>query len=338
MSKWYEKTGNNIDVVIGTRVSLARNIEQYPFTSRLDTQGKVEICQKIKDVVQELFKDRFKYINMNELTHDEAISLAERSLVSPEFVSCADGRAILMQEDESVSIMLCEEDHIKIQVMLAGMELDKAYSFSDEIDTVFDAKLQFAFDRNLGYLTQCPTNIGTAMKASVLLHLPALSAGRQIPKLGSTVSKLGLALTGVYGDPSSPKSNIYLLSNQVTLGISEKSAIENLSSITTQIAEQERTARQEMLKNLRFQDALWRSCGTLQNARILGFDEFIQDISNIRIGVSDQTLKIPMEKINELIITMQPATINACKGERLDRQKRDAIRAEKAREIFKLND
>ncbi|MEG2610970.1 MAG: ATP--guanido phosphotransferase [Oscillospiraceae bacterium] len=334
MNKWYEQTGNNIDVVIGTRVSLARNIAQYPFTSRLDTQGKVEICEKIKDTVRELYNDRFKYIKMSDLTQDEAISLAERSLVSPEFVSCADGRALLMQEDESVSIMLCEEDHIKIQAMISGLELDKSYSLTDEIDTALDREFQFAFDKNLGYLTQCPTNIGTALKASVLLHLPALGTSRQISRLVSTVSKLGLTLTGVYGDASSPKSNIYLLSNQVTLGISEKSAIENLGSITLQIIEQERTARQELLKDLRYQDILWRSCGTLQNARILGFEEFLQDISNIRIGPSDETFNVSMEKINELIITMQPATINASKGERLDRQQRDAIRAKKVREIF----
>lgn len=334
MNKWYEKTGNDIDVVIGTRVSIARNISKYPFTSRLDTQSKVEICEKIKETVQNLYKDRFKYVKMSDLTQDEAISLAERSLVSPEFVSCTDGRALLMQDDESVSIMLCEEDHIKIQAMLAGLELDKVYAFTDEIDTSLDKELEFAFDKELGYLTQCPTNIGTALKASVLLHLPALNASRQISKLATTVSKLGLTLTGVYGEVSSPRSNVYLLSNQVTLGITERAAIENLSSITMQIIEQERSARKELLKDLRFQDILWRSCGTLQNARILSFDEFIHDISNIRIGASDGTLNVPMEKINELIITMQPATINMSKGERLDRQQRDSIRAEKVREIF----
>jgi len=334
MSKWYEKTGSDIDVVIGTRVSFSRNISQYPFTSRLKTDDKLEICKKVQKEVENLFPDRFQYIRMSELTQDEAISLAERGLVSAEFVSCTDGRALLLQEDESISIMLCEEDHIKIQGMLSGLELDKAYNFTDEIDTVLDKKLQFAFDKNLGYLTQCPTNLGTAMKASVLLHLPALTANSQISKLAVTVSKLGLTLTGVYGDISSPKSNVYMLSNQVTLGISEKSAIENLRSITLQIVEQERTARNELLKDLRYQDILWRSCGTLQNARILSFDELLHDISNVRIAASNGTINVPVEKINELVITMQPATINASKGTRLDRQQRDAIRAEKVRQIF----
>ncbi len=335
MSKWYELEGNDIDVVIGTRVSLARNIADYPFTSRLDTQEKVKICGEVRDAVEKIYKDKFKYIKMNELTNDEAISLAERSLVSPEFVSCADGRALLVQEDESVSIMLCEEDHIKIQAMISGMNLDKAYSLTDEIDTKLDKELHFAFDKDLGYLTQCPTNIGTALKASVLLHLPALNVSRQISKLSATVSKLGLTLTSVYGDTNTQKSNVYMLSNQVTLGISERAAIENLNSITLQVIEQERTARKELLKDLRYQDMLWRSCGTLQNARILSFDEFMHDISNVRIGSSDGTLDIPMEKINELIITMQPATINQCEGKSLDRQTRDSIRAEKVRKILK---
>ncbi|NCC87496.1 MAG: ATP--guanido phosphotransferase [Clostridia bacterium] len=334
MSKWYEKSGSNIDVVIGTRVSLSRNIAKYPFTSRLNTDDKIEVCQEVKKSLENLFPKRFQYIKMNELTQDEAISLAERVLVSAEFVSYSEGRALLLQEDESISIMLCEDDHIKIQGMLSGLELDKVYSFIDEIDTVLDRELQFAFDKKMGYLTQCPTNIGTAMKASVLLHLPALTASGQISKLSVTVSKLGLNLTGVYGDISSPKSNVYMLSNQVTLGISEKSAIENLSSIAMQIVEQERTQRDELLKDLRYQDMFWRSYGILQNARILSSDELLQNISNVRIAASSGVINVPIEKMNELIITMQPATINASKGIRLDRQQRDAIRAEKARQIF----
>lgn len=335
MSKWYEKSGSDIDVVIGTRVSLSRNIAKYPFTSRLNTDDKIEVCQKVQKILENSFPNRFKYIKMNELTQDEAISLVERVLVSAEFVSCSEGRALLLQEDESISIMLCEEDHIKIQGMLSGLNLDKVYSFTDEIDTALDRELQFAFDKKMGYLTQCPTNIGTAMKASVLLHLPALTASGQISKLSVTVSKLGLNLTGVYGDTISSKSNVYMLSNQVTLGISEKSAIENLSSIALQIVQQERTQRDELLKDLRYQDIFWRSYGILQNARILSSDELLHNISNVRIGTSNGTINVPMEKMNELIITMQPATINASKGIRLDRQQRDAIRAEKVRQIFK---
>ncbi len=334
MNKWYEKSGNDIDVVIGTRISFSRNIEQYPYVSKLKTEDRLKVCTNVKETLEAVYPNRFNYIKMNELTQDEAISLAERGLVSAEFVGYADGRALLLQEDESVSIMLCEEDHIKMQGILSGLDLDKVYDFTDEIESALDKKLQFAFDENLGYLTQCPTNLGTAMKASVLLHLPALTANNQISKLAATVSKLGLTLTGVYGDVSSPKSNVYLLSNQVTLGISEKSAIENLRSITSQIIEQERVVRNKLLNDLRYQDILWRSCGTLQNARILSFDEFMHDISNVRMAVSDGTVNIPMEKINELIITMQPATINASKGTRLDRQERDAIRAENVRKIF----
>ncbi|NLL02875.1 MAG: ATP--guanido phosphotransferase [Clostridiales bacterium] len=334
MTKWYEKTGKDIDVVMATRVSFSRNIDKYPYVSKLKMQDKVEICEKVKTQTDSAYPNRFKNIKMSDITQDEAISLAEKGLVSAEFVSNVDGKSLLLQEDESISIMLCEEDHIKIQGILSGLELDKVYSFTEEIETELDKNLQFAFDKDLGYLTQCPTNIGTAMKASVLLHLPALTANRQMSKLLTTVSKLGLTLAGVYGDISNPKSYIYLLSNQVTLGISEKSAIENLSSITAQIIEQERAAREKMLGDLRYQDVVWRSCGTLQNARILSFDEFIHDISNVRMASTQGTLNIPIEKINSLIITMQPATINVSKGARLDRQERDAIRAEKVREIF----
>lgn len=335
MLKWYEKTGKDIDVVICTKLSLARNISEYVFVNKLDSKSKQEICDKVKETLKKSCDSKFIVKKMSELSRVEAISLAERSLVSPEFVTNIDGRELLMQEDESISIMLCEEDHIKIQAILSGLEVDKAYNLSDKVDAILDENFNFSFSAELGYLTQCPTNIGTAMRASVLLHLPALSSSTNINKLSTTVSKLGLTLSSVYGGFDTGKSNIYLLSNQVTLGISEKSAIENLNSITQQIIEQERQARKSLLEDLKYQDLLWRSCGTLQNARILSFDEFINNISKVKVGAYEGVVDVPIEKLNELIITMQPATISLCKGEKLDRQERDIVRAEKVREIFK---
>lgn len=332
--KWYQKTGKDNDIVISTKVTLSRNISKYLFTCKLDNNTKDEICEKVKNILKDRYDGDFISKKISEIPRAELISLAEKNLITPNFASNANGRELLMQEDESLSIMLCEEDHIKIQAVLSGLELDKAYNLSDKVDSVLDEELQFSFDPELGYLTQCPTNIGTAMRASVLLHLPALSKRTNISKLATTVSKLGLTLSSANGGFDTGVSNIFILSNQVTLGISEKSAIENLNSITTQIIEQERQARKELVDDLTYQDLLWRSYGTLQNARVLSFNEFINAISNVKIGVCNGLINSTNDKINELIITMQPATIMMSKGENLDRKDRDVERATKVREIF----
>ena len=202
MNKWYIENGDQGDVVISTRVRLARNLEEYPFPCRLT------------------------------VTRSQAVSLAERHLVSPEFVSDRAGRGLLLTDDEAISIMLCEEDHIRLQVMMAGLALKEAYSVADKVDNIIGSKLNYAYDDRIGYLTQCPTNLGTAMRASVMLHLPALTRCGQIGKLAATVSKLGLVIRGAYGEGSSPRGDIYQLSNQITLGISEETALDNLQSIT----------------------------------------------------------------------------------------------------------
>ena len=170
--------------------------------------------------------------------------------------------------------------------MQAGLELDRAYRTADELDTALDSRLHFAFDDRLGYLTQCPTNLGTGMRASLMLHLPALQDGGAIQQLANTVSKLGLTIRGLYGEGSKPEGAIYQLSNQVTLGISESAAIENLKGIAAQIIREERAGREELCRNPHFEDRVWRSLGILRTARLLRGDEFMSLISNLRVGVS----------------------------------------------------
>ncbi|MDR0314540.1 MAG: ATP--guanido phosphotransferase [Oscillospiraceae bacterium] len=335
MIKWYESSGKDIDVAMSAKVNFSRNLSGYVFTNRLDQKSKEEITKKVKKVIDNNIMDiGLKHIEMNKLNHDEVISFAEKGLISPEFVSVENGGSLFLTDDEGISIVMFEDEHVKIQTFTSGLEALKALETADKIDNILDNELNFAFDKNLGYLTQCPTNIGTAMKASVILHLPALCAAGQIPKLSSNVSRLGLFITNVYGDSVSPKGGFYQLCNHVTMGLSEKSAIQNLTSIAEQIVDQERSAREDIFTDLKFQDSLWRSCGVLKNARILSFDEFIQNIANIRIGASKNMPGIEMETINKLIKTVHPATINTSKGKRLNRQDRDIIRAEQTREVF----
>lgn len=330
MSKWYLGEGDHNDIVISTRIRLARNIAEYPFPVRLDNKSKIELNEKIRDSI--CSKEKLNYIELKTLTRAEVVSLAERHIISPEFASNSDGRALLISENEDISIMLCEEDHIRLQVMKPGLALSEAYELADKIDTEINETQEYAFDEKLGYLTQCPTNIGTGMRASVMLHLPALTSKGQMGTLATTVSKLGLTLRGAYGEGSVAMGDLYQLSNQVSLGISEKAAIDNLKTITLQLASQERAAREEMSKNIVTEDAVFRAYGVLKSARILSTKEFMNLISKVRFGAVTGMIKTDLKTINELMVSMQPATINAFVGRILTPDERDVERAKIVRE------
>lgn len=230
--------------------------------------------------------------------------------------------------------MLCEEDHIRLQVMTSGLALQEAYEQADRLDNALNEKLRFAFDERLGYLTQCPTNIGTGMRASVMLHLPALTATHSIGTLAVTVSKLGLTLRGAYGEGSAPMGDLYQLSNQVTLGISEKEAIENLKTIVLQLAAQERAARRELTETMECQDEVYRAYGILKSARILDTKEFMELISKVRLGAVSGILKVDPKLMSELMVTLQPAGISAKVGKALAPRERDIERARIVRETL----
>ncbi|MBP3447072.1 MAG: protein arginine kinase [Clostridia bacterium] len=334
MNKWYVENGTEGDIVISTRVRLARNLEDYPFPCRLTVKGKEKVCEEIKNAILADDNWGFGYTQMKDFTRAQAVSLAERHLISPEFASDRAGRALLLTDDEAVSIMLCEEDHIRLQVMMSGLALKEAYSVADKIDNIISSKLNYAYDDRIGYLTQCPTNLGTAMRASVMLHLPALTRCGQIGKLASTVSKLGLVIRGAYGEGSSPRGDIYQLSNQITLGISEESALNNLQSITLQLVAQERAAAEKLIENPIEEDRIFRAWGILKNARVLSGDEFMELSSLVRMGISNKAIDYDIAKLNELTIRVQPATINAAEGKELSSQQRDILRAIWVREAL----
>ena len=331
-AKWYLGTGAQNDVVISTSIHLARNIKQFPFPASLSMQDKLKVNSVIKNATDQLNDYSFNYYEMKTLSQAEVVSLAERHLVSPEFASSRDGRALLLTEDEAVSVMLNEEDHIRLQVMYAGFALDEAYRTADKIDSQLSDKLQFAFDDRLGYLTQDPTALGTGMKASVVLHLPALVSSSQITKLITTVSKLGLSLRGSYGEGAAAKGDLFRLSNTITLGISEKAAIENLKSIALQIAAQERVAREEIFKAPVTEDRIFRAYGVLKYARMIDTSEFMELISLVRLGAVKGIINMDCAQIEALMIHMQPATISLSVDRPLDRIERDKLRAHLVRQ------
>lgn len=334
--KWYLENGPQGDVVISSRVRIARNIADYPFPCKLSGDKAKEVIEKSRAALMDSdeYKDAgFDFIDMEKLTPACAASYAERHVISPEFAHNRKSRALMLTKDESASIMLNEEDHIRIQVMLPGMQLAEAYNRADKLDDVFDSKLHYAFDENLGYLTQCPTNLGTGLRASLMLHLPALEEAGKINTFASAVAKLGLVIRGTYGEGSSAKGSFYQLSNQVTLGISEKQAIDNLTVVANELIKKELSLREELKKSgAVFEDKVFRSFGILSNARMLTTDEFMALISNVRLGATLELLNIPLEEINELINEVQPSTLTASAGRGLDSKQRDELRANIVRE------
>ena len=337
-NKWYETSGKNGEVVISTRIRLARNLEQYPFPIRCNAQVKQEIAEKVKDAVlnsNSVIAPHFSCIDIDNIDAGEKVSLVERHLVSPEFISEKSQKYLLLLDDESVSIMINEEDHIRLQVMREGFDLDKAYEQASRIDTLLDERLNFAFSDTLGYLTQCPTNLGTGMRASVMLHLPALQSTKAMRKISENLSKIGLTIRGSYGEGSEPTAAMYQLSNQISLGISEKTAIDNLKNITKQIIAQELKTREALAKQLSVQDTIYRSEGILKSARLIACDEALKHLSNRRMGITTGLINnISLDTINRLMVEIQPAMLIRQNGKPLSSQERDAVRAELLRNNF----
>ena len=336
-AKWYEKAGNCGDVVCSTRVRLARNLRQFPFPARATVKQREAVEQQVKDALlsgNSILSKEFRFLPLESASEEEAVSLVERHIVSPEFISDRRGKAVLISEDESVSIMINEEDHLRIQVLREGLSLKEAAETADRIDTLLSETLTFAYDPEFGYLTQCPTNLGTGMRASVMLHLPALTENGAMPRISSNLSKLGLTIRGTYGEGSKIVGALYQLSNQITLGLSENEAIENLRSITVQLMEEERKARAQMSENIAWQDKIDRAAGILKTARVLSSSEFMELLSYIRFGLSTGVLQgVTAEELNALMVNVQPATLMAKAGKQLDQNERDVLRARMAREV-----
>lgn len=331
-NKWYEKVEKQGDLAVSTRVRLARNLKEYPFPSRLTAEQLNCINKAVWDAVPD--KKEFDYIELSDLNKAQRLALCEQHLISPEFAEKNDGHAVIMNKDRSVCIMLCEEDHIRIQVLCAGFALKKAYDTAEAIENELEKKLSFAFDKDLGYLTECPTNLGTGMRASVMLHLPALEAANGIESLSRAVAKIGLTLRGTYGEGSSAAGSLYQLSNQITLGIDEKSAVENLAAVTKQVMEKELEARKTVGRD-KLEDMVYRSLGILKSARMLSGAELSKHLSNLRLGGSMEMEDIPAPAlINTLENELCAAAIAAENPDCDTPEKRDKFRASRVREAL----
>ena len=335
MDKWYLKNGKDADTVFSVRIRLARNLSGFPFPNKMSDEQKYSVIQKVSDAVfkSEVGKD-YKFIDMDKISETEAIFLAERHLISPEFIKNTKGRALILKNDESVSVMINEEDHIRIQSIAAGLEFETACKNAFEIEKIIGNAVEYAFDKKFGYLTECPTNLGTGMRASAMLHLPALEKIGALERIFNSISKFGVAIRGTFGEGTKAKNSMYQISNQVTLGISEKESIENIENIINQLISKEKESR-EAFDRFRVEDTVFRALGTLKYARIISSEEFYKLISDIRLGVSMGILNIPISVINSLNLLNGSAGVSSLAGGNLDADTRDTKRAQNLRESLK---
>ena len=326
-------------VIISSRVRLARNLRDYPFPNRMSESQRAEIAEKVKSIMcgTDFCGYKFLAVKMEDVNEFDRISMVERHLISPDFASGDKGKLLITTEDEKISIMVGEEDHLRIQVILPTFDIEKAYEIADMLDTELNKNLHFAFDKRLGYLTQCPTNLGTGMRASIMMHLPALKESRTVARIAANLSKLGLVIRGAYGEDTEAKGDMYQISNQVSLGISEKSAIENLKSITEQLVNSELKTRETMMQSFEYQDKIGRSYGILITARLISHKEAVKLLSNLRVGICEGLIdSVTLETVDSLMLKIQPASLMRLKGTRLSMDERDRVRAEIIREELKL--
>lgn len=329
MSKWYSGQGSNSDVVMSSKIRLARNLQKTPFPCRMSNEVRRTVCKKIFAALQNSpFAGEFDLIELNTLSDMEKIALAEKGFISPEMARQTKYSAVLLSKDESCSIMLCEEDHIRLCVMNAGDDLKEAYKKADEIDNVLIKSMRIAFSDKLGFLTSNPMHLGTGMKASVALHLPAIRERNMISTLSAMVGKLGFSIKPLY----SGNGAFYELSNEISLGITEENALDNLTAICDQIVAQERKFRTELMEYSDFEDKIFRAMGTLKMARKLTVSEFFELISLARLGVSMNSFDISYENIGNMIHSLGTASIISQAETEFSADDADRIRAQYVRE------
>ncbi len=332
---WLSGEGSNSQVVLSSRVRLARNIANSPFPSRADTDARERILSFIKNAVKKSADLRQgTFVNCSQLDDLDRSFLVERHLVSLEFTQLRDFSALLIGKEGNVGVMINEEDHLRIQALASGLEIREAFQMADHIDDELSKSLEFAFDPTFGYLTSCPTNTGTGMRASVLIHLPGLALTQEIEKVISQISKLGLVVRGFYGEGSDVWGNLFQVSNQTTLGRSEEDIVESLERVTKQIIEYEENARKRLFSEAKEQieDKIWRAYGILKYARTLTSEEVLNMLSAIRLGIGMGVLEmVSLSQVNEILALTQPAHLQKYFKKRMEPNQRDQIRAELVR-------
>ncbi|MET3699964.1 protein arginine kinase [Bacillus oleivorans] len=333
---WMSEDGPSSDIVLTSRVRLARNLKNYLYPTIFTNEDAQAVVKEIEEKVQtNTCPVPLELLRMDELQPLQKRVLVEKHLISPNLAEESTFGACLLSENEEVSIMINEEDHIRIQCLFPGLQLQQALQVANEIDNWLEQKMDFAFDEERGYLTSCPTNVGTGLRASVMMHLPGLVLTQQMNRLIPAINQLGLVVRGIYGEGSEALGNIFQISNQITLGKSEEDIVDDLITVVTQLIEQERSARSALAKTsgIQLEDRIFRSYGILANSRIIESKEAARCLSDLRLGIDMGYIKnVSRNILNELMILTQPGFLQQYAGGPLKPHERDVKRAGLIRE------
>lgn len=337
-SSWVDDSGPNSDIVISSRIRLARNIEGLPFPHIMKDSSYSKLIESVKNAIAktEVLKDA-EIISLNDISELDRLVLMERHIISFDQAVGNRKKAVVFSKDEHVSIMINEEDHLRMQVIQPGIKLLPCWDIIDKIDTEMGKELVYAFSVEIGYLTACPTNVGTGLRSSTMVHLPGLVLSKDISKVLHKISQLGLVVRGLYGESVEIRTSFFQISNQVSLGYTEREIINRVEKITKQVIEYEKNARELLFKNSRakMEDNIWRAYGILKNARAISFEETVGLLSSVRLGIESKVVKLNAKVINDLLVITQPGHIQKLFGKTMDEEERDVKRAELIRNKLK---
>ena len=333
---WLSGQGEDALVVLSTRVRLARNVAGAQFPPSADDETKKRIISYFDlALTKSKMLSEGEYQKAPDINSLDRDFLVERHLISPVFLKGDLHKAVFVAPNERVSIMINEEDHLRIQALSAGLNPQESYELALQYEAELGNFLDFDYDNDFGYLTTCPTNAGTGMRASVLIHLPGLVLTRDIDKIISRITNSGLVVRGFYGEGTDVLGNLFQISNQYTLGVSEEEIIRQITQVTEEISEEEAVARQRLIDEAAdmIEDKIWRAYGILKNARVLTSDEVMNLLSAIRLGRAMKILEgIDIGLINEILLLSQPAHLQKFYGQEMDNNKRDFVRAQMVRD------
>ncbi|HZG56115.1 protein arginine kinase [Paenibacillus sp.] len=338
ISGWMQADGPDSDIVISSRIRIARNVGNEPFPMLATNQQSEEVLNRVASVLEQpslRAVGDFDLVSLSGMSDLEKRVLVEKHLISPNLANESRNGAVILSENEAISIMVNEEDHLRIQVLYPGFQLKEAWEVAGRIDDIFEAIVDYAYDEKHGYLTSCPTNVGTGIRASVMMHLPALVMTQQMNRILQAIQQVGLAVRGLYGEGSEVVGNIFQISNQITLGQTEEEIIDNLHGVARQIIEHEKAARNKLLAESRTKltDRIRRSFGILCYAEIMDSKEAAQRLSDVRLGVDLGLVEgLAPNVLNELLVMTQPGYLQQHYGRPLSPEERDAHRAKLFRE------
>lgn len=338
MTKWLLDDGKDEDVVISTRLRLARNLKSHKFPKFMNMEESDIVTNAILDRFKDLEdKESFEFHKILDLSPTDKNIYVEKHLISPSLLETPNKSSFLVSESERTTVMINEEDHLRIQILLPGFNLKEGWKRISDIDDRLEEELDYAYHYEFGYLTACPTNVGTGLRASVMVHVPAIALGGNLNVLIEGLRRIGLTVRGIYGEGSKALGDLYQISNQITLGESEEQIMDKLKKVIYQVINRERNTREFLYTNrkIELEDKIFRSLGILKYSRKMSSIELMEHLSNVKLGVDLGLIKnLSSKDIVKLMIDLQPNTLQDTLGYSISKKERDYNRAKKVKEFL----